>query len=114
MDVNNEEKYIRERFGKNNPFTVPEGYFEQLASDVMSQIPERRAKSSMVALRPWLYAAACLVAVTVMTLTFHFRQDHASEVTAQAVESVDNSYIEEAADYVMLDNAEIYACLADN
>ncbi len=49
-----------------------------------------------------------------MTLTFHFRQDNASEMTASAVESVDNNYIDEAADYVMLDNAEIYACLADN
>ena len=68
----------------------------------------------MVALRPWFYAAACLVAVVVMTLTFHFRQDNASEMTASAVESVDNNYIDEAADYVMLDNAEIYACLADN
>ena len=112
--MDNEEKYILDRFGKSNPFTVPEGYFDQLVSDVMAQIPKRRTVSRMVALRPWLYAAACLVAVVVMTLTFHFRQDNASEMTASAVESVDNNYIDEAADYVMLDNAEIYACLADN
>lgn len=114
--MDNEEKYILNRFGRKNPFTVPEGYFDQLASDVMAQIPKCRPKSRsrMVELRPWLYAAACFVAVVVVTLSFHFRQDNASEMTVSAVESVDNTYIDEAADYAMLDNADIYACLADN
>ena len=112
--MDNEEKYILDRFGKNNPFTVPDGYFDQLASDVMAQIPKRRTVSRVVALRPWLYAAACMVAVVVMTLTFHFRQDNVSEMTASAAESVDNTYIDEAADYMMLDNHDIYAYLSEN
>ena len=38
--MENEEKYIREKAGRENPFRVPEGYFEQLTERVMSQLPE--------------------------------------------------------------------------
>ena len=72
--MENEEKYIREKVGQKNPFTVPEGYFDQLTSQVMSQLPERRQKSRVVQLRKWFYAAACVAAVAVMGLTYHFHQ----------------------------------------
>ena len=39
--MENEEKYIREKMGDKSPFRVPEGYFDQLASRVMSQLPEQ-------------------------------------------------------------------------
>ncbi|MDL2256399.1 hypothetical protein LJC38_07440 [Parabacteroides sp. OttesenSCG-928-K15] len=48
-----------------NPFTVPEGYFESLTDRVMSQLPESPAQIeggrqvTMIArVRPWLYMAA--------------------------------------------------------
>lgn len=46
-----------------NPFTVPEGYFEGLTSQIMSQLPEKpQEKAKQVSLmdrvRPWLYMAA--------------------------------------------------------
>ncbi len=31
------EKYIEEKVGKRNPFQVPEGYFEQFASQLMQK-----------------------------------------------------------------------------
>ena len=37
------EEYIRSRAGKENPFRVPEGYFEGLASQVMANLPDRDA-----------------------------------------------------------------------
>ena len=81
--MNYEEKEMQVRFGKENPFRVPEGYFDQLADRVMAQLPERdqqaeqvtlsnhRPKSRLVTLRPWLYAAACTIAVVVMGITFY-------------------------------------------
>ena len=129
--MNYEEKEIQERFGKGNPFRVPEGYFDQLTDRVMAQLPEREQqaeqislsdrhpKSRLVALRPWLYAAACTVAVVVMGLTFYSHdvaeeQPLASTSTTNTTTNTESQYIDEAADYVMLDNAEIYACLAEN
>ena len=46
-----------------NPFRVPEGYFEGLTADVMNRLPqklpEKEAKISwMDRVRPWLYMAA--------------------------------------------------------
>lgn len=46
-----------------SPFTVPEGYFEGLTAQVMSQLPEKsQEKEKQVSLmdrvRPWLYMAA--------------------------------------------------------
>ena len=38
--MNNEQLEIERRFGKNQPFKVPEGYFDRLAADVMANIPE--------------------------------------------------------------------------
>lgn len=129
--MNYEEKEMQERFGKGNPFRVPEGYFDQLTDRVMAQLPEREQqaeqislsdrhpKSRLVALRPWLYAAACTVAVVVMGLTFYSHdvaeeQPLASTSTTNTATNTESQYIDEAADYVMLDNAEIYACLAEN
>ena len=110
--MENEEKYIREKVGQKNPFTVPEGYFDQLTSQVMSQLPERRQKSRVVQLRKWFYAAACVAVVAVMGLTYHFADDQA--IVASVDSNTDNSYIDEAADYAMLDTTEIYAYLAEN
>ena len=129
--MNYEEKEMQVRFGKENPFRVPEGYFDQLADRVMAQLPERdqqaeqvtlsnhRPKSRLVALRPWLYAAACTVAVVVMGLTFYSHdvaeeQPLASTSTTNTTTNTESQYIDDAADYAMLDNAEIYAYLAEN
>jgi hypothetical protein len=126
--MENEERYIKEKIGDKSPFRVPEDYFDQLASRVMSQLPEQqelskksmqqpRRQARLVALRPWLYAAACVIAIVVLTLTLHFHQRVAEplEQPMAAVSTpVDDEYIDDVADYVMLDNTEIYAYLAEN
>ena len=126
--MENEERYIKEKIGDKSPFRVPEDYFDQLASRVMSQLPEQqelskksmqqpRRQARLVALRPWLYAAACVIAIVVLTLTLHFHQRVAEplEQPMAAVSTpVDDEYIDDVADYVMLDNKEIYAYLAEN
>lgn len=41
-----EENELRKKYGAPNPFTVPEGYFENLAGKVMEQLPEKKASLS--------------------------------------------------------------------
>ena len=48
---------------EKNPFKTPDGYFEQLTSNIMDQLPEAAPKeavkvSLMDKVRPWLYMAA--------------------------------------------------------
>lgn len=128
----NEEDYLNSKMGKFNPFTVPEGYFDKLTQQVMDKIPQavitemkpvkQPAKVAvMKRLRPWLYAAACIcVGVFIAAISFNNRSEVASpQSTSQqlaANEQTDygyysDTYIDEEADYAMIDNQEIYACL---
>lgn len=115
----NEEKFLEERMPKRNPFQVPEGYFGHFAEQVMQSLPEREPakleepKAKHVLLRPWMYAAACLL-VAFLCVIVYFSRVNGEVTEAPQQMAVTDSYIDEAADYVMLDNAEIYACLADN
>ena len=68
--MTNEEKYLKERVGQENPFRTPEGYFDQ------------------------------------------FTANHTVDDSQQQV-AVTESYIDEAADYAMLDNMDIYQLLAE-
>ena len=120
--MTNEEKLIEEHLGKQNPFRVPEGYFDSCADRLMQQLPEQQEQEvkpaktvRMKALRPILVAAACVaVAIFSITLYFHQTQETPEQNNVAAVTSnTDEEYLDEAADYVMLDNADIYACLSE-
>lgn len=122
----NEEMYIQEKVGKRNPFRVPEGYFDNLTAQVMSNLPEqpkRRAKS--VFMRPAFYAVAAsvcalLIAGAAWMWSPSVEVSSPTAVQAKAVvaqpqqQDASGEYMEEAADYMMLDNHEIYAYLAEN
>lgn len=121
----NEEMYIQEKVGKRNPFRVPEGYFDGLTDQIMQSLPDqpkRRAKS--VFMRPVFYtAAASVCALLVAGAAWMWRPSaeatSVDKVQAKVVvqqQQADDSegYFDEAADYMMLDNHEIYAYLAEN
>ena len=120
----NEEMYIQEKVGKRNPFCVPEGYFDNLTAQVMQNLPEqpkRRAKS--VFMRPVFYAAASVCALLIAGAAWMWQASAESSsveaVQAQVVaqpqqQDATEEYMDEAADYMMLDNHEIYAYLAEN
>ncbi len=123
----NEEKYIEEKFGKRNPFRVPDGYFEGLADEVMRGLPDntvevRKPRAKTVWMRPVFYAAASVCALFVCAaiwLSWPQESSPSQGQMAKAVEvkqvqqqETDDAFFDEAADYMMLDNQDIYACLA--
>ena len=118
----NEEKYIEEQVGKRNPFRVPDGYFDQLTEQVMASLPEKapvqeRPRAKRVVLRPWYFAAAAVAVFLVSVSVWQFFPASAPEPQAQmpvAYQEPSEADFEEAADYLMLDNYDIYACLTDN
>lgn len=125
----NEEKYIEEKVGKRNPFLVPDGYFDSFADRLMQQLPEQplrevaaseeRQPARMVRMRRWLYAAACAVVLIVCAWVWQSLPDTSAvkqpvaQVAAQQEPTSDASF-DEAADYLMLDNQDIYVYLAEN
>ena len=121
--MTNEEKLIQEHLGKQNPFRVPDGYFDSFADRLMQQLPDKQeTKPNQTAntvrlkvLRPILLAAACVcIAIFSVTLYFHQTQETPEQDNVAAVtNTMDEEYMDEAADYIMLDNADIYACLSE-
>ena len=108
--MNNEQLEIERRFGKNQPFKVPEGYFDRLAADVMANIPEQK---------PVAVAAACVcAAVFSIQLFLHAPSDkhHAVPHVSSASQAHGDSYgtLDMAADYTMIDNDYIYAMVSEN
>lgn len=112
----NEELYIKSRMGDKNPFRVPEGYFDNFAADLMQKLPEKEMpvkKGLIVRLRPLMYAAACLM-VAIFTVAVFFSHDDAATPEVASISQPVDSYVDEAADYLMADNMDIYACLTSD
>ncbi len=122
--MTNEEKYLISRMGKENHFRVPDGYFDNFAERFMSQLPEQSIPAPQLKtsaptlfrrLRPILYAAAFLL-LAVLSVTFYLQHTPADEqsqlATSQETVLPSDSYFDEATDYAMIDNYDIYMCLA--
>ena len=110
----NEEKYIQEKVRSWNPFVVPEGYFDTFADQLMASLPERQPRTKRVWLRPLRYAAAVVCVFAMGALSwFALSPESHQPIQVEAVQLSSDADFEAAADYVMLDNYDIYACLSD-
>ena len=129
-----EEQILKSRYGTQSPFRVPDGYFDELASRVMASIPESQPDLDMQSesasqgariVPMWRRSVVRKVAViagVVLLLggtsigigtSLSSRQAGKSVASggwASGMHSEDNSF-DEAADYAMLDNQDIYASL---
>lgn len=134
------EKELLSKFGNRRPFKLPDGYFDSLEMRVMSQIASENTKKTIEKqcshkngaifykrLRPLMNAASFVGIMLIGAIVMHFYKNERNEVPAQrnngsthttistAKENSDNTeYLEEAAEYMMLDNDDVYAYLADN
>jgi len=69
------KKILLEDINKDNPFKTPEGYFENFANGIMSQLPNAVQKNSVNVnlwqrVRPWVYMAAMFAGVALMIRLF--------------------------------------------
>ena len=122
-----EELYLTEKVGKQNHFKVPEGYFDTLTSQIMAKVdaegaaqekPVKVRKAKAVWLRPLLYAAACGCALFVSVASYMSYEDKSVATPAEKIAAVQQTFddyaFDEAADYAMIDNQDIYACLSSD
>jgi negative regulator of sigma E activity len=112
---------------RKNPFTVPDGYFDTLTTRVMANIPENEvrmmaAQHDKHSSRKWWRVAAAAAAVVVAVFGVELYMQHDDKVAktenvavqAPAAGSADaNANIDAMADYIMCDDYELYAYLAD-
>lgn len=121
-----EENILKERFGKENPFKVPDGYFDHLTERIMEKLPEQEIRVIDIRSRQTLWRKlplrkiAAAVAVVALLGGGSFRAwqhegnskvvAHVKQHEQKAVASEEAAF-NEMADYAMIDNETIYASL---
>lgn len=92
-----EENKLAGLVGKENPFRVPEGYFDALPAQVMGRIAQRRQRR-----RLWRWAAAAVMAGCICTAGFLMMNSSNSLLAGN-----ESTYMDDELDYSMLNNLDI-------
>ena len=120
-----EEDILLKKLGKENSFKVPEGYFENLTSEVMNKLPEKEKVtfkeepvSTWTRLKPLLYMAAMFVgaALIIRVASTDHKPVTADDVAVTEVDTevvVSDEMIDVAVDRAMLDDYSLYVYLSD-
>ncbi len=117
-----EEDRIRKTLGTENPFRVPEGYFEQLTSEVMERLPEKERvvtheTTMWERVRPLIYLTAMFIgaALIIRVASSHYTPpaDDTEVVAAVEEEEAEMEYIDMAMENAMMDDYSLYVYLAD-
>lgn len=119
-----EEDFIRGKFGRKEPFTVPDNYFADFAEKLMNELPQQESRAAMTApakvrhLSYWLASAAavcCLAFAGTWIYMHRVSEPQPSVATAHvanggqsASEAEQNAvYVDDMLDYALVDNSEI-------
>ena len=101
----NEETNLRERFGTENPFRVPEHYFDEFPQRVMKRIAHQNRRRKMIR-----WGIAAMMTGIVFSSAFVLNNFRQQDTTLEA----DNTqYVEDALDYSMINNMEIATYLTE-
>lgn len=127
-----EEQEIIKKFGKGNPFKVPEGYFEDFARNIMTQLPanddtaveEEPTITLWQRIKPLLYMAAMFVGMIVcvrVVLGTHFNNTtvgNAGNIAAVEYSLTDFDQMSDEeltfiVESTMMDNYDLYQYLTE-
>ena len=119
-----EEDTLLKKLGKENSFKVPDGYFENLTSEVMNKLPEKEKVafkeepvSTWTRLNPLLYMAAMFVgaALIIRVASTEHKSVTVDEVAVTEVDTelISDEMIDVALDRAMLDDYSLYVYLSD-
>lgn len=119
-----EEDNILKKVGKENVFRVPDGYFENLTSEVMSRLPEKeppafikKEPTKWERIKPWLYMTAMFVGAALIIRVASADRTPATDQIAmddtETTEVVSDEYISSVLDNSMLDDYSLYVYLTD-
>ena len=131
--MNLEEKLLSE-YGNKRPFKLPEGYFDSLGEQIISQMVEVKDDTNnhekvnikpIRRFRPLLIAASFvgLIVVGVASINLFQQYQSAEKVETKvnklmmqptSQKKIDSSEMEEAEEYMMIDQDDMYNYLADN
>lgn len=119
-----EEDNILKKVGAENSFRVPDGYFENLTSEIMNRLPEKekpvvkqKEATTWDRMKPWAYMAAMFVGAALIirvASSGHGVPASAPDRMASDETETEMEYINMAVDNSMLDDYSLYVYLADS
>ncbi len=119
MDKN--EKYLKQKVGNRNPYTVPAGYFDNFAEKFVCNLPEQEVKVVPISKHRHLTWRIGAVAASFCAVMFSLgiylnnSNSQAEQPAIYAHESVSNEEtFNEVVDYAMMDNEDMYAYVSEN
>lgn len=88
-----DESKLKDKVGTENPFRVPEGYFDAFQQQLLASLPERAAAESVpvrvpiwTKLCPWLSAAAVVCGVVLAVGVFRGFEKSEKSILAEGAE----------------------------
>jgi hypothetical protein len=120
-----EEDNLFRKIGTDNPFNVPDGYFENMTSELMDKLPEKEPHMTLSKeptrwerIKPLLYMAAMFAgaALIIKTVTTNIgdRMPADNYTATTEIETESDRYFNEMADGAMMDDYSLYVYLTDN
>ena len=119
-----EDTELKNRLGKENPFKVPEGYFENVIPEIMKQLPEIEEQGQEEVtlwerVKPWVYMVAMfcglMFGLRVMMMDNSAKTDNniVSVSMNDTLQNIPDEYIEPILDQAMMDDYTLYMYLTD-
>lgn len=119
-----EDTELKNRLGNENPFKVPEGYFENIVPEIMKQLPEAEVQESgeismWEKVKPWVYMVAMfcglMFGLRVMMMDKPLSRDTVSSNVSMtdSVQGIPDEYIDPILDQAMMDDYTLYMYLTD-
>ena len=112
------EEELFQRIGKDNPFTVPDGYFENLTENVMASLPEKELPEQKVLtlrdkIKPYIYLAAMFVGAALIIQFLNYQKMNDPEYIEQQEAQYETQMIDNVMDNSMMDYYSLYLYLTD-
>ena len=102
-----EDKDLLKKYGKKNPFTVPEGYFQDFSEKLMEQLPEKEVMPEPEIrmwdrIKPWVYMEQ--------------PSSQSTDMEIGNYTEIPDEYLDPIVNQTMMDDYELYQYLteADN
>lgn len=115
-----EESELLSKIGKENPFKVPDGYFDDFTTQLMDKLPEKpdaideRPVTRWAKLKPYVYMAAMFIGAVLMIKGIHFIESEKIEKAQKAeAEMAQDKYIDQTVEGSRMDEYQLYTFLTD-
>lgn len=119
-----EDTELKNRVGKENPFKVPEGYFENIVPEIMKQLPEAEVQEEVEVtmwerVKPWVYMVAMFCGLMFGLRVMMNDRPVSTGINAgdvsmtDSVQGIPDEYIDPILDQAMMDDYTLYMYLTD-